>query len=323
MMTSRETVDTQGGQEEGLDFPDGRRAFEAHDEEILLQVKTQKSDHTFKIMSVGDYTGFGKKGGFLLDYIQNRPLSFYHKPTIGVDFYLKFLQCVDSSKKKPKDCVVKLQFWDVAEHERFLNMTPVYCQNCAGALVFWGPKSPSSLSSTLKWSEKIKEGNGGKSSNVPMVLIIENIPSSKRGRPLDWIGHGRMVESREIMDRFCSKHGFIAWFELFSREGEGYTGVMSQAVDVLVGKIFEERGLRISKKEWIASGGMRVTCTCCVTVKITCLIENVPVFEQETSFLSKDIPHKGAFEKIFEGHAKSIYFIFLLSESSDEAVSFL
>lgn len=222
-----------------LDSVDGRQALETHDEQIFLEVKTQKSDYTFKIMCVGDYTGFGKKGGFVSDYIQNRPLTFYHKPTIGVDFYLKFLKWHDRSKKKPKDCTVKLQFWDVAEHERFLNMVTVYCQNSAGALVFWGPKSPSSLSSTLKWSEKIREGNG-RAAKVPMVLVIENIPSSKRGEPVDWIGHGKMVESREVLDGFCSKHGFLAWFELCSREGEGYTGVMSQAVNCLVNKIFEQ-----------------------------------------------------------------------------------
>jgi GTPase SAR1 family protein len=209
-------------------------AISIQDEAYFNSLKTQKSDYTFKIMCVGDYTGFGKKGGFVADYIHDRPLSFYHKPTIGVDFYVHFLKWKDTVKKT--DFSVKLQFWDVAEHERFLNMTGIYCRNCAGALVFWGPKSPSRLSSTLRWSQKIKEAN---KSDRPMVLIVENIPTSKRGKPTEWIGPGKKIESREVLDRFCAKNGFLGWFELNSREGEGYNEVMKQAINCLVAKIFE------------------------------------------------------------------------------------
>lgn len=216
-------------------------AINIQDEAYFNSLKTQKSDYTFKIMCVGDYTGFGKKGGFVADYIHERPLSFYHKPTIGVDFYIHFLKWKDTVKKK--EFSVKLQFWDVAEHERFLNMTGIYCRNCAGALVFWGPKSPSRLSSTLKWSQKIQEANKG---NRPMVLIVENIPTSKRGKPTEWIGPGKMVESREILDRFCVKNGFLGWFELNSRQGEGYNEVMKQAINCLVHKIFENTITQIS-----------------------------------------------------------------------------
>lgn len=209
-------------------------AINIQDEAYFNRLKTQKSDYTFKIMCVGDYTGFGKKGGFVADYIHERPLSFYHKPTVGVDFYVHYIQWKDAKK----DSSVKLQFWDVAEHERFLNMTSVYCRNCAGAMVFWGPKSPSRLSSTLRWSQKIKEAN---KSDRPMVLMVENIPSSKRGKPIEWIGPGKLVESNEIMDRFCAKNGFLAWFELNSREGEGYNEVMKKAVNFLVSQIFENQ----------------------------------------------------------------------------------
>lgn len=223
-----DTVDDNGQQMKTLE------AINTQDEAYFNRLKTQKSDYTFKIMCVGDYTGFGKKGGFVVDYIHERPLSFYHKPTVGVDFYVHFIQWENDMKNSS----VKLQFWDVAEHERFLNMTSVYCRNCAGALVFWGPKSPSRLSSTLRWSQKIKEANN---TDRPMVLIVENIPTSKRGKPFDWIGPGKLVESREIMDRFCAKNGFLNWFELNSREGEGYNQVMKNAVNFLVSKIFENQ----------------------------------------------------------------------------------
>mgnify|MGYP001793241568 CR=1 FL=1 len=218
---------------------EGDESITLQDQEILQQIKSQKSDFTFKLMCVGDYTGFGKKGGFILDYINDRPLSFYHKPTIGVDFYLHFIKWSDVSNGK--EYVVKLQFWDLAEHERFLNMTSVYCRRCAGALVFWGPKSPSSLNSCLKWSQKIREANPRDNGSIPMVLIIENIPNSKRGKSVEWIGQGKMVDSIETMDRFCRKNGFLHWFELTSREGEGYTGVMQKAVNCLVQEIFESK----------------------------------------------------------------------------------
>lgn len=138
---------------------------------------------------------------------------------------------------------MKLQFWDVAEHERFLKMTNVFCRNCVGALVFWGPKSPSPLGSILKWSEKIKEANP-KDPNIPMVLVIENIPTSKRGKPVDWIGPGRLIESRVLLDEFCARNGFAGWFQLVSREGDGYTGAMTKAVDCLVQNIFKQRNIR-------------------------------------------------------------------------------
>lgn len=211
------------------------------DEEIFQEVKSKETDFTFKIMCVGDYTGFGKKGGFVSDYIQRRPLSFYHKPTIGVDFYLNFITCIDKFSRK--ESTVKLQFWDVAEHERFLKMTNVFCRNCVGALVFWGPKSPSPLGSVLKWSEKIREANP-KGANIPMVLIVENIPTSKRGKPIDWIGHGKMIESEVMLDQFCARHGFVGWFQLVSREGDGYTGAMTRAVDCLVQSIFKQKNFR-------------------------------------------------------------------------------
>ena len=218
---------------------EGDESITLQDREILQQIKSQKSDFTFKIMCVGDYTGFGKKGGFILDYINDRPLSFYHKPTIGVDFYLHFIEWTDVATGK--DQVVKLQFWDLAEHERFLNMTSVYCRSCAGSLVFWGPKSPSSLTSCLKWSQKIREANPRDKGSIPMVLIIENIPTSKRGKATEWIGQGKMVDSVETLDRFCYKNGFLGWFELTSREGEGYTGVMKKAVNCLVQEIFKNQ----------------------------------------------------------------------------------
>lgn len=220
---------------------DGHHSIVRQDEEIFQEVKSRETDFTFKIMCVGDYTGFGKKGGFVSDYIQRRPLSFYHKPTIGVDFYLNFITWSDKLTKT--ESTVKLQFWDVAEHERFLKMTNVFCRNCVGALVFWGPKSPSPLGSVLKWSEKIKEANP-KDANIPLVLVIENIPTSKRGKPIDWIGHGKMIESKVLLDEFCAKNGFVGWFQLVSREGDGYTGAMTRAVDCLVQNIFKQQNLR-------------------------------------------------------------------------------
>ncbi|PFX18610.1 Ras-related protein Rab-38 [Stylophora pistillata] len=193
-------------------------AIVRRDEEIFQEMKSRETDFTFKIMCLGDDTGFGKKGGFMSDYIQRRPLSFYHKPTIGVDFYLNFITWIDEATNR--DFTVKLQFWDVAEHERFLKMTSVFCRNCVGALVFWGPKSPSPLGSVLKWSEKIKEANP-KDANIPLVLIIENIPTSKRGKPVDWIGPGKLIENKVLLDEFCARNGFVGWFQLVSREGDG------------------------------------------------------------------------------------------------------
>lgn len=87
----------------------------------------------------------------------------------------------------------------------------VFCWNCVGVLVFWGLKSLFFFGSVLKWSEKIREVNL-KDVNIFMVFIVENIFILKWGKLVDWIGYGKMIESKVLLDDFCVRYGFVGWF---------------------------------------------------------------------------------------------------------------
>lgn len=90
-------------------------------------------------------------------------------------------------------------------------MISVFCRNCVGVLVFWGLKSLFFFGSVLKWGEKIKEVNL-KDVNIFLVFIIENILMFKWGKFVDWIGFGKLIENKVLLDEFCVRNGFVGWF---------------------------------------------------------------------------------------------------------------
>ncbi|KAJ7364991.1 hypothetical protein OS493_007627 [Desmophyllum pertusum] len=153
----------------------------------------------------------GTKGVFIDDYLQVwPPVETDRPPLIGANYYLKILRWQRSEAEKAFS--IKLQLWEIAEHERFGYVSRVFLRNSRGALVFWGTRRPSSLDEAVRWSENVKEF----CPLIPCVLVTDNVAKE----PLQWIGPGKIFESEAALDEFCKDHGFVDHFEIKSRDWE-------------------------------------------------------------------------------------------------------
>ena len=186
-----------------------------------------------KILCVGDYTGgVGRKGVFISDYLQvTPPVQTNQCPVLGCSIHLKTIKW----KKGDQDhdpITIKLQFWEMAEYERYRSVLNSQGRNSHGALVFWGPGYSSSLDEALKWLKDVNRA----CPSIPCVLVTDN--TSKK--PL--YGPGEKFESEMAFDQFWKDHGFVGHFEIKSRDWEsGENSVFGQAVNCLIEKIFDEK----------------------------------------------------------------------------------
>ena len=180
-----------------------------------------------KLVCCGDYTGI-EKYVFINDYIGTRPpVKSGYRPCIGVNFYMKYLH--RRCKLRNTDDLINLQIWEIAEQERYSSMCRIYFKNAAAAMVLWGARSKS-FESALKWKEAIIKAT---KNDFPVVLMVDNV--SRCDPPVSWLGSGMLMDSSEAMDEFCVEHGFIAWFEMLSRDWEsGEKSVFGQAVSRLL-----------------------------------------------------------------------------------------
>ena len=182
-----------------------------------------------KILCVGDYTGgVGVKGVFISDYQQvTPPVPTNQYPVIGCAF------CIKSIKWKKGDqdhdpITIELQFWEIAENERYRPVLNSHGRNSHGALVFWGPGNSSSLDEALKWLKDVNRV----CPSIPCVLVTDNT-SKKR-----LYGPGEKFESEMAFDHFWKDHGFADHFEIKARDWEsGENSVFGQAVNCLIEKI--------------------------------------------------------------------------------------
>ncbi|XP_078368883.1 ras-related protein Rab-32-like [Oculina patagonica] len=207
---------------------------------VAPEIQTIESDELgdrellLKIVCIGGFTaGVGTKGVFIDDYLQVwPPVQTYRSPLIGASFYLKTIKWQRSEAEKPFS--IKLQFWEIAEQERFGNMNKVYFRNSHGALVFWGTRRLSSLDEAVRWREKVKEF----CPSIPCVLVTDNVAKE----PIQWIGPGKIFESEVALDQFCKDHSFMDHFEIKSRDWEsGEKSVFGQAVNCLLVDIFKNQ----------------------------------------------------------------------------------
>ncbi|XP_078365616.1 ras-related protein Rab-38-like [Oculina patagonica] len=198
-------------------------------------VSTETSDGYWlvKIICVGDYTGGGRtQGTFIDDYLQvPPPVNSFVYSVLGANFFLKTMEWQRSEAERP--FLMRLQFWEMGEHERFSHMTKVFCKDSLGAIVFWGTRNPSSLEGAKKRMQDIRKYLP----SIPCVLVTDNI---FRPEPLQWIGPGKLFESEVALDQFCKDHGFVDHFEIKSRDWEsGEKSVFGQAVNCLLDVILQ------------------------------------------------------------------------------------
>ena len=182
-----------------------------------------------KILCVGDYTGgVGVKGVFISDYQQvTPPVPTNQYPVIGCAF------CIKSIKWKKGDqdhdpITIELQFWEIAENERYRPVLNSHGRNSHGALVFWGPGHSSSLDGALKWLKDVNRV----CPSIPCVLVTDNTLKKRL------YGPGEKFESEMAFDHFWKDHGFADHFEIKARDWEsGENSVFGQAVNCLIEKI--------------------------------------------------------------------------------------
>ena len=197
------------------------------------EVETSDGECLVKIICVGDMIGLHRKGMFIKDYCQiYRPEEEYWHPLTFVDFHLKTI--IRQKSKAEEPLLIRLQFWEMAEQERFLsNMTKVFYTRSHGAIVFWGTSRPSSLEGATKWRQSIRKHEP----SIPCVLVTDN---TVKPEPLQWIGPGKIFENEAALDQFCKDHGFVDHFEIKSRDWEsGENSVFGQAVNCLLDEIFQ------------------------------------------------------------------------------------
>ena len=199
---------------------------------VAPEKETSESDYLV-ITCVGDCTGVQTKGVFIDDYRQVQPdVKSCKRPVIGVDFHLKTIKWQRRVTEEP--VLTRIQFWEIAEQERFSNMTRLYFRFSHGALVFWGTRRPSTLEGATKWRQEVRNHL----SSIPCVLVTDNV--TKPGHePLQWVGPGKIFESEVALDQFCKDHGFVDHFEIKSRDWKsGEKSVFGEAVNFLLKIIF-------------------------------------------------------------------------------------
>ena len=176
----------------------------------------------FKVVCVGDYSGGWSKGVYIEDYrtsgaITENPCNF---PVIGGCFSSKALY--DTSGQK-----IRIDIWNLPEHERYFPTNRLLSKNSDGAMVFWGARSET-IEYALKYRREIAEVEP----EIPIVLVVDNVFQT----PAKWLGQGLVINSREEMDRFCVENGFFAWFEMLKR-GAGESSDFGQAMCTLINEI--------------------------------------------------------------------------------------
>ncbi len=157
-------------------------------------------DFTFKILMCGS-ASTGKTS------LSDRYISGIFDPdiklTVGVEFYVKTIEILDSTRKKRR---VKLQIWDLGGESRFRFLLPTYCLGSSGVLFLYDLTRPETLLTLENWTQIVRERNG----NIPIYLI---------GNKLD------LIKSREVTKEMGLKtleeHDYLSdYIEVSAKTGE-------------------------------------------------------------------------------------------------------
>jgi len=172
----------------------------------------ENREYLFKIIVVGD-AGSGKTS-IINKYVHNI-FSTEYRSTIGVDFALKHLKWDDMT-------IIRLQLWDIAGQERFGNMTRVYYQRAAGAIIVYDVSIANDC--VLKWKADLD----AKLPMVPVMLFANKLD---------------LVSSIDAdkLTKFCEVNGFIGWVGTSAKYGKGIDGGISVLVEEMVKNVPPEQ----------------------------------------------------------------------------------
>ncbi|XP_026116698.1 ras-related protein Rab-38-like [Carassius auratus] len=172
-----------------------------------------QKEHLYKILVICDL-GVGKTS--IIKRYVHQTYSSNYRATIGVDFALKVLNW-DSE-------TVRLQLWDIADQERFGNMTRVYYQEAMGAFIVFDVTRPTTFEAVSKWKEDLESklilSNGQR---IATVLL-----ANKSDQNRDFLSNNSLK-----MDQYCKENGFVGWFETSAKENIN----INEAANFLVKRI--------------------------------------------------------------------------------------
>ncbi|ORC87550.1 putative small GTP-binding protein Rab11, putative,Rab11 GTPase [Trypanosoma theileri] len=122
----------------------------------------------FKVLIIGE--GGTGKTCLIRRYVHSIFLPT-NKATIGVDFALKDVVYPPTHRS------ITLQLWDIAGQERYGQMTRVYYQAAAGAIVVADITRPETLELAVKWKQDVdsKVFLGATGKPIPCVLLINKV----------------------------------------------------------------------------------------------------------------------------------------------------
>lgn len=135
------------------------------------------------------------------------------KLTIGISFEVKEIYIERLN--------IKLQIWDLATQDQWLDLVPKYCRGALGAILIFDVANSESLYQLSKWIEIIKNNT----SNIPMILM-GNLDGSMRPR---------MVSAEQALD-FVRMEGLNGYFESNIVEGEKLEHVFESLTRLIIKK---------------------------------------------------------------------------------------
>jgi small GTP-binding protein len=174
-------------------------------------------DQIFKVILIGDW-GVGKSS--ILHRVINDEFPS-HSSTVGIEFMQKV---IDLHKKK-----LILQVWDTAGQDRFNSITSTYYRSAVGALLVYDVTNRESFASLDTWIEELKSKT---SENIVLMIL---------GNKID-LGTARTVTFDEGFD-YAKANSC-----LFSEVSALYNIGISDCVDEMIWKIFEEGNRRVETK---------------------------------------------------------------------------
>ncbi|CAD8068374.1 unnamed protein product [Paramecium sonneborni] len=114
--------------------------------------------YLFKFVLIGDQ-GVGKSC-FLSQYVKGKFIQEYD-PTIGLEFESKSIEFNDG-------VVVQNQLWDTSGSSQFMAIQKTFCQNAAGAIIFYKIDNKDSFKSLENWISILKQV----SSDMIQIVIV-------------------------------------------------------------------------------------------------------------------------------------------------------
>lgn len=123
-----------------------------------MRVEPEDYDHLFKLVIVGD-AGVGKSN--LIRVFTSNGFNAVPRPTIGVDFAIKYLEV--------KDGIVRAHIWDTAGQKRFRAITSTYYAGADGAIVAFDLTRARTFEGARSWIEDLRDHTESKSFSIVLV----------------------------------------------------------------------------------------------------------------------------------------------------------